>query len=183
MYEKNYYLENRITHPFGEDRRDMNIANYEYHEGIDYSSNNLKLTKIRSLFSGVIIDYGFDKIYGNFVLINHNPKFFGGVNSPFYSRYCHLEKIEKNVVKNKFIEHGFLLGKMGETGKYVQGIHLHLETFIKNVSENVKPLLLDMICNLYDIKFDVKNYFWKWNNLYINPLLIMEYFEFLKKLK
>ena len=179
MFKKNYYVPNKITCYFGENREYMKIKNYKYHEGIDFSGMNNTLLIIWNLFSGVILREAYNNIYGNFIELKHNPKYIGGQDEIFLSRYAHLNKFEKGL-SNHLIEYGTKLGIMGNTGNSF-GIHLHLDIRQKNVKEGKKTnLLLDMQEKL-NFKDDEYCFNWQFGNLYINPLLMIQYFEYLQK--
>ena len=86
----------------------------EDHKGIDIVAE--KGTFVSSSSIGTILYIGFDKKYGNSILIAHKNN--------FYTFYGHLDTIF--VKSHKLVKQGELIGLVGETG-YSTGPHLHFE--------------------------------------------------------
>lgn len=85
-----------------------------FHSGIDidsFSSQN-----VYSVFDGVVIDYGFDDIYGNFIKIDHQ--------NGYVSFYAHLLEFSFD----DFVLQGEKIGIIGDTGQ-TTGSHLHFEIY------------------------------------------------------
>jgi murein DD-endopeptidase MepM/ murein hydrolase activator NlpD len=179
MFEKNCYDNNRITSYFGENREYMNIPGYTWHEGIDYSGHGGRLLAIKNIFSGKIVRESYNKIYGNFIEVMHNPKFIGGENEVFYMRYCHLESIQGGL-PNGLLQYGKKIGIMGNTG-HSYGVHLHLDCRQKGIKKNQKSRLLLDIEEKISFEADEHSYNWQFGNLYINPMLMMKYFSKLQE--
>ena len=178
MFEKNYYADNKITCVFGSDRRWMKISNYSYHEGIDYSNMNMQKIEIRNLISGVFSRFGNkEKSYGKYVELKHNLKFIGGADENFYSRYCHLRN---HNTFSGFVKYGEKLGIMGTTGNST-GVHLHLQFMQYGVIKDEMTDLLRDIIKTMDLGNKAIYYTWQFGNLYISPILLMNYIKKIQK--
>lgn len=90
-----------------------------YHTGIDITCNN---PTIYSTCNGEVTRTGFDKSYGNFVVVRNQ----GDGN---YHWFCHLARID--VKQGQMVTRLSKLGIMGATGN-ATGVHLHYE--IRNKS-------------------------------------------------
>ncbi len=90
-----------------------------WHTGIDLVGND---DKIYSSCNGVVTRTGFDKSYGNFIVVKNN-------DDGRYHWFCHLSKI--NVNKGQSVSRTSVIGIMGATGNST-GKHLHFE--IRNAS-------------------------------------------------
>lgn len=89
-----------------------------WHTGIDLVGDE----KIYSSCNGTVTRTGFDKSYGNFIVIKNNT-------DGRYHWFCHLSKI--NVSKGSKVTRTSVIGVMGSTGNST-GKHLHFE--IRNAS-------------------------------------------------
>ncbi len=120
-YEKNKFynidfiwpIKGKITSYFGS-RIDPITGVYSFHTGIDIKK--YPGAKIKSVKDGKVIFVGWQKIYGNFVMIKHNDGYI--------SLYAHLNKF--TVKLNQFVEQGEFIGILGSTGR-TTGPHLHFE--------------------------------------------------------
>lgn len=83
------------------------------HTGIDLTCNN---DKIYSSCDGRVVRTGYDKSYGNFIVVKNNT-------DNTYHWFCHLSKI---LVKNGNVNRKTIIGIMGSTGNST-GKHLHFE--------------------------------------------------------
>ncbi len=111
----------RITSEFGYRIHPVH-GTKRFHHGLDFGG---KLgTPIISTADGIVEFSGFNKGYGNLVMIHHN---FG-----FKTAYGHmLQNLE--VKKGDFVKKGDVIGYLGNTG-ISTGPHLHYEVkYIKNV--------------------------------------------------
>lgn len=97
-----------------------------WHTGIDMLCDN---EKIYSSCDGEVIRTGYDKSYGNFIVIKNNI-------DGKYHWFCHLSKI--NVAKGTKVTRTFIIGMMGSTGNST-GKHLHFE--IRNESNKYADTL------------------------------------------
>lgn len=93
-----------------------------FHHGLDFGG---KIgAAIISTADGIVEFSGFDKGYGNLVMIHHN---FG-----FKTAYGHMLK-NLEVKKGDFVKKGTVIGYLGNTG-ISTGPHLHYEIkYIKNI--------------------------------------------------
>lgn len=92
------------------------------HTGLDIATN--LNNPVVATANGVVVQVGFDKYKGNFVIISHG--------NGFSTEYWHLQKF---VVKSgQKVERGQLVGYVGKTGKAL-GPHLHYEVHL-----NGKPI-------------------------------------------
>ena len=84
------------------------------HKGIDLAAP--EGTEVFAIADGAVTATGFDPVYGNYVIINHNNN--------YSSLYGHLQKID--AVLRSDVKSGSLIGKVGSTGQST-GPHLHFE--------------------------------------------------------
>ena len=108
-----------ITSGFGM-RNDPITGIADSHSGIDIAAAEGSV--IVSAWPGKVAETGFDKIYGNFVLVEHSKGFF--------TKYCHLSKI--TVTENEFVLADRKIGEAGNTGR-TTGSHLHFEVIINGI--------------------------------------------------
>jgi murein DD-endopeptidase MepM/ murein hydrolase activator NlpD len=87
---------------------------FRYHSGIDIV-NPFDLS-ILSIADGRIIKVGFNQIYGNYIIINHDDG--------YQSFYGHLSHVL--VKEYSYVNKGDLIGVQGNTGNSY-GTHLHFE--------------------------------------------------------
>lgn len=86
--------------------------------------------------SGYVTDQGYHSSMGNYVIIK-------GIDGHRY-RYMHLSKVDtENIVNNKFIKAGTVMGRMGNTGNSF-GTHLHIDIKDPNKAsyENPREMLV-----------------------------------------
>jgi len=122
----------RITSKFGY-RIHPIYKNRRFHHGIDFGG---KIgTAIKATADGIVEFAGFDKGYGNLVVLSHN---YG-----FKTAYGHMLKNLK-VNKGDFVKKGDVIGYLGNTGLST-GPHLHYEVkYIKNVLNPIDFLHFDV---------------------------------------
>ncbi|AHH04638.1 hypothetical protein BmHG_00781 [Borrelia miyamotoi] len=99
-----------------------------FHTGIDLSASINSLVFCTSY--GVVIEVGYNDIYGNFVLIEHK----NGIKS----LYGHLNSCI--VKKGDILRTGDIIGRVGQTGRST-GPHLHFEILKKNLPVNPIKIL------------------------------------------
>lgn len=110
-----------LSSPFGP-RKNPNGTS-AFHYGIDMAA--WRGTPIKAAAGGVIVKAGYQKGYGNVVVIQHDKK--------FKTRYAHFSKIRSEIVEGKKVKDGQVLGYVGSTGnarasgKMRDGSHLHFE--------------------------------------------------------
>lgn len=95
------------------------------HYGIDIAAP--QFSPVISAASGVVNGAGWDSLYGNYVVIEHNKNY-----STFYG---HLNSID--VLDGSRVSGGQVIGTVGSTGKSTSS-HLHYEVRFRN--EPVDPL-------------------------------------------
>ncbi len=115
---------NRITSEFGY-RIHPIYDKKRFHHGLDFGGK--VGSAIRATADGIVEFSGFDKGYGNLVIISHN---FG-----FKTAYGHMLDNVK-VKKGDFIKKGEVLGYLGNTGVST-GPHLHYE--VKYIKSSLDP--------------------------------------------
>jgi murein DD-endopeptidase MepM/ murein hydrolase activator NlpD len=98
------------------------------HGGIDIA--NEEGTPVTAAGSGIVLDRGFSKDYGNYIIIGHDKKGWAGK----ITIYGHLKETAL-LEKGSTVLQGQLVGKMGNTGKST-GPHLHFEIRIDGVKVN-----------------------------------------------
>tara|TARA_B110001450_G_scaffold147722_1_gene138118 strand:+ start:2569 stop:3303 length:735 start_codon:yes stop_codon:yes gene_type:complete len=116
----------RISSKFGNRTHPVYKTN-KFHAGIDLAA--AVNTPVYSIKSGVIIQSGFVRGYGNYVIVEHNDG--------YKSAYAHLNSIK--VKKSQKISNGEVIGTVGKTGT-ATGYHLHFE-LIKS-DKKIDPLFI-----------------------------------------
>lgn len=117
---------NNITSKFG-NRTHPVTGVYKLHTGVDIASAGIKGSKIYAAKGGTVMKAGYNKGYGNYVLIDHGDG--------YGTLYGHASSL--TVSADQVVEKGTVLGYVGSTG-YSTGPHLHFE-IIKN-GEYTNPL-------------------------------------------
>ena len=116
-------IEGLISSPFG--KRVSPISGQEhFHNGVDIAA--ALGSSIFACKTGIVIDCGFDAVYGNYVLLQHE--------NGMQSLYAHLSQILVKVSES--VNSLTVLGKVGSTGLST-GPHLHFE--IRVGSESIDP--------------------------------------------
>lgn len=104
-----------------------------FHYGIDMAA--LKGTLVRAAASGTVVYAGYQRGYGNTVLISHSNR--------YTTRYAHLDSI--TVSQGAVIPIGRIIGAVGDTGYTItrgrDASHLHFEVSIRGKQVNPLPLL------------------------------------------
>ena len=126
FYEINFIwpIRGKITSYFGP-RIDPITGVYSFHSAIDIK--NKINSKIKAAKDGKVIFIGWQKIYGNFIMIKHNDGYI--------TLYAHLNKVTVNL--NQLVEQGEFIGLLGTTGR-TTGPHLHFE--VRRYGKPVDPL-------------------------------------------
>ena len=122
---------------------------YLQHSGVDMSTKEPE--NVRAIYEGtvssVIVMGGSDAGFGNTIIIEHNIN-----NEIYYSLYAHLESINKDIVVDKKLKGGDIIGTTGASGYGCQNYwrigedgcdkndfldrHLHLEIKTKPILTN-----------------------------------------------
>lgn len=116
-----------LTSPFGY-RTSPISGKWTFHAGIDLAAP--VGTEVHACKTGIVLETGFNSIYGNYVSIMHNGK--------KTSLYAHLSKIL--VQKNESVSTGQAIGLVGTTGAST-GPHLHFEIRENGTPEDPSALL------------------------------------------
>lgn len=115
-----------ITSPFGY-RTHPTTGVYKLHSGCDISSSGIRGASIYAAKGGTVMKAGYNRGYGNYVLINHGDG--------YATLYGHADTLL--VSAGQVVNKGDVIGYVGNTG-YSTGPHLHFEV-MKN-GEYTNPL-------------------------------------------
>lgn len=115
-----------ITSPFGY-RTHPVTGVYKLHSGCDISSSGIRGASIYAAKGGTVMKAGYNRGYGNYVLINHGDG--------YATLYGHADTLL--VSAGQVVNKGDVIGYVGNTG-YSTGPHLHFEV-MKN-GEYTNPL-------------------------------------------
>ena len=94
------------------------------HWGCDYVSTNNERTVFAS-GTGKVLKTGYDKVFGNIIIILYKDVNVKGGSYDLVARYYHFNKIFVN--SGDSVKYNTAIGEMGTTGKYSSGVHLHVE--------------------------------------------------------
>ena len=112
-----------VTSKYGSRNITVNGHTYKWHSGVD-----LKDTEDHNIYNvadGYVHYIGEDKNgYGKYIIVEHKLK--DGISSYYYTLYAHMDSFSNKVERNKPINAGDILGKVGSTGAST-GPHLHFE--------------------------------------------------------
>ncbi|GMO62570.1 MAG: hypothetical protein Ta2A_09270 [Treponemataceae bacterium] len=118
----------RFTSAFG--WRNDPISNVRSrHTGIDMAAP--LGTPIRAAMSGKVVDVGYSRIYGNYVIINHG--------NGYQTLYGHM-RYAAQAKKGASISQGTRIGYVGSTG-YSTGPHLHFSVYKNGKLVDPAPLI------------------------------------------
>lgn len=109
-----------VTSPFGSRISPIN-GSLEFHEAVDYGTNNQKLNQY-AIGNGKVLAAGTDSLGGKFVYIEYPSLGYVGL-------HYHLDKIK--VKAGDFVDSETIVGLTGKTGM-ATGIHLHYGWFKKS---------------------------------------------------
>lgn len=104
-------------------------ANEEFrthtHKGLDISiADKSKDYYIVAALDGTIVDFGFNKSMGNYVMIYHG--YYEPTGKRIKTTYMHMKSINSDIKANMQVQAGKALGIMGSTGNST-GPHLHFQ--------------------------------------------------------
>lgn len=116
-----------LTSSFGM-RESPITGDMSFHKGIDLAAP--EGTNVFACKSGVVANASKDRIYGNFVILDHD--------SNTQSVYAHLSEIL--VATGQIVNSGTIIGKVGTTGAST-GPHLHFEIRVNGAAQDPKRLL------------------------------------------
>jgi murein DD-endopeptidase MepM/ murein hydrolase activator NlpD len=101
------------------------------HKGVDYAAP--KGTPIHAAGDGVIKYHGWERGYGNFVVIKHNKH--------ISTAYGHMSRFVKGQHVGEHVRQGEVIGYVGMTG-LATGPHLHYEFRVNGVQRNPQTVTL-----------------------------------------
>lgn len=117
-----------ITSAYGYRRDPFNAGRRQFHTGIDIRGGHG--TPVRAAMSGRVSQVGYDRVLGNYVIINHH--------SGYRTLYAHLSVIRTRTGAN--VSTGERIGDVGSTGLST-GPHLHFTVYKNGVTVNPRALM------------------------------------------
>lgn len=114
-----------ISSHFNPNRMHPILHTIRAHNGVDYAAK--RGSPVRTTGDGNISFVGRKNGCGNEIVIKHSNE--------YTTRYCHLERFEKNIKKGKKVSQGDTIGFVGSTG-LATGPHLHYEFKVGNKHTN-----------------------------------------------
>ena len=117
-----------ITSYYGWRRDPFNRSRRHFHNGIDIRGSTG--TPVRSAMAGRVSAVGFDRVFGNYIVVNHN--------AGYRTLYGHL-----NVIRTRtgaYVAAGERIGDVGNTGQST-GSHLHFTVYKNGATVNPRALL------------------------------------------
>jgi len=117
-----------ITSYYGWRRDPFNRSRRHFHNGIDIRGSIG--TPVRAAMAGRVSAVGFDRIFGNYIVVNHN--------AGYRTLYGHL-----NVIRTRtgaYVAAGERIGDVGNTGQST-GSHLHFTVYKNGATVNPRALL------------------------------------------
>jgi murein DD-endopeptidase MepM/ murein hydrolase activator NlpD len=116
-----------ITSYYGYRRSPFNRNIRQFHNGIDLRGSTG--TPVRAAMAGRVSAVGFDRVLGNYIMINHH--------SGYRTAYGHLSVIRTRT--GAYVAQGERIGDVGNTGQST-GPHLHF--IVKKNGVTINPLAL-----------------------------------------
>jgi len=117
-----------ITSYYGWRRDPFNRSRRHFHNGIDIRGSTG--TAVGAAMAGRVSAVGFDRIFGNYIVVNHN--------AGYRTLYGHL-----NVIRTRtgaYVAAGERIGDIGNTGQST-GSHLHFTVYKNGATVNPRALL------------------------------------------
>lgn len=121
----------RITSGFTNARFHPVLQQWRAHKGIDYAAPTG--TGIKATADGVVETVGYDRGYGNVVVLRHQQK--------YTTLYGHMSAFARGITRGARVAQGQVVGYVGATG-LATGPHLHYEFRINEVHQD--PLQVAM---------------------------------------
>lgn len=109
-----------ITSGYGERTNPFNPSKKQFHPGIDVSCKEVKPI-VRTPLTGIVIEHGFSKSFGNRVWISLDGELRG-----WFLVMAHLDSIDLRIRTGLQLKAGDIVGIMGNTGMSVAA-HTHIE--------------------------------------------------------
>jgi len=119
----------RISSGFNLRRKHPIHKKIKAHRGVDYAAP--RGTPVYSTGDGKVIEAGYSKANGNYVVIQHGQT--------YTTKYLHLNR--KKVRSGQTVRQRQLIGSVGATG-YATGPHLHYEFLVNGVHRNPRTVAL-----------------------------------------
>jgi len=117
-----------LTSYYGRRRDPFNPSRTQFHSGIDIRGSTG--APVRAAMAGRVSGVGYDRVFGNFVIINHH--------SGYRTLYGHLSVIRTRTGAN--VAQGERIGDVGNTGQST-GPHLHFTVYKNGALVNPLNLL------------------------------------------
>ncbi len=121
----------RISSKFTSARMHPILGRMRAHKGVDYAAPSG--TPIHAAGDGVIKYHGWERGYGNFVVIQHNKT--------ISTAYGHMSRFVKGQHVGERVRQGEVIGYVGMTG-LATGPHLHYEFRVNGVQRNPQTVTL-----------------------------------------
>lgn len=121
----------RISSGFTHARYHPILKRWRAHKGIDYAAP--AGTPVMATANGVIEFKGWQKGYGNLVVLKHDAQ--------YSSAYGHLSGFDKKLQKGTRIKQGDIIGYVGSTGM-ATGPHLHYELRVNGVQRDPSRIVM-----------------------------------------
>lgn len=121
----------RISSTFSVARMHPILGRMRAHKGVDYAAPSG--TPIHAAGDGVIKFHGWERGYGNFVVIQHN--------SSISTAYGHMSRFVKGQRVGERVRQGEVIGYVGMTG-LATGPHLHYEFRVNGAQRNPQTVTL-----------------------------------------
>jgi len=117
-----------VTSNYGWRRDPFNRSRRQFHNGIDIRGS--VGTPVRAAMAGRVSVVGFDRVFGNYIIVNHN--------SGYRTLYGHLSVIRTRT--GAYVAAGERIGDVGSTGQST-GSHLHFTVYKNGVTVNPRALM------------------------------------------
>jgi len=117
-----------ITSFYGWRTNPFNRGQRQFHNGIDIRGRTG--TPVRAAMAGRVSAVGFDRVFGNYIIINHN--------AGYRTLYGHLSVIRTRT--GAYVAVGERIGDVGSTGQST-GSHLHFTVYKNGATVNPRPLM------------------------------------------
>ncbi|MEO9078526.1 MAG: peptidoglycan DD-metalloendopeptidase family protein, partial [Rhodanobacter sp.] len=121
----------RISSKFTVARLHPILGRMRAHKGVDYAAPSG--TPIHAAGDGVIKYHGWERGYGNFVVVQHNKT--------ISTAYGHMSRFVKGQHVGEHVRQGEVIGYVGMTG-LATGPHLHYEFRVNGVQRNPQTVTL-----------------------------------------
>jgi murein DD-endopeptidase MepM/ murein hydrolase activator NlpD len=116
--------EGKVSDPFGYGDNPMRQGAIRHHGGVDIAVPIG--TEVVSVMDGTVASVGNDRVYGNFIEIDHD--------NDASTKYGHLNELPR-LIEGQSVQRGTIIGFSGSTGMST-GPHLHFEYKINGEKKN-----------------------------------------------